>query len=75
MKCFHLLDLKLIIDFIPNHTSDKHDWFQLSRTRTGKYTDYYIWHDCRRENGITIPPNNWVSTNLPDLQSNKWADL
>ncbi|EHB08975.1 Neutral and basic amino acid transport protein rBAT [Heterocephalus glaber] len=53
--------LKLIIDFIPNHTSDKHPWFEMSRTWTGKYTDYYIWRDCTHENGITIPPNNWLS--------------
>ncbi|XP_036781525.2 neutral and basic amino acid transport protein rBAT isoform X1 [Manis pentadactyla] len=57
----HDKGLKLIIDFIPNHTSDKHAWFQLSRNRTGKYTDYYIWHDCPHENGTTTPPNNWVS--------------
>lgn len=50
------------MDFIPNHTSDKHRWFQLSRNRTGKYTDYYIWQDCRQAAGSVIPPNNWVST-------------
>ncbi|XP_029793142.1 neutral and basic amino acid transport protein rBAT [Suricata suricatta] len=61
VAAIHDKGLKLIIDFIPNHTSDKHAWFQLSRTRTGKYTDYYIWHDCTHENGITTPPNNWLS--------------
>nr|XP_004660250.2 neutral and basic amino acid transport protein rBAT [Jaculus jaculus] len=61
VAAIHDKGLKLIIDFIPNHTSDKHTWFQLSRTRTGKYTDYYIWHNCTQENGITIPPNNWLS--------------
>ncbi|XP_062065358.1 amino acid transporter heavy chain SLC3A1 [Lepus europaeus] len=61
LAAIHDKGLKLIIDFIPNHTSDKHAWFQLSRTRTGKYTDYYIWHDCAHENGITTPPNNWLS--------------
>ncbi|XP_014688954.2 amino acid transporter heavy chain SLC3A1 [Equus asinus] len=61
LAAIHDKGLKLIIDFIPNHTSDKHPWFQLSRTRTGKYTDYYIWHDCTQENGITKPPNNWLS--------------
>ncbi|XP_053444941.1 neutral and basic amino acid transport protein rBAT isoform X2 [Nycticebus coucang] len=61
VAAIHNKGLKLIIDFVPNHTSDKHDWFQLSRTRTGKYTDYYIWHDCTGENGATIPPNNWLS--------------
>ncbi|XP_004436756.1 PREDICTED: neutral and basic amino acid transport protein rBAT [Ceratotherium simum simum] len=61
LAAIHDKGLKLIIDFIPNHTSDNHTWFQLSRTRTGKYTDYYIWHDCTQENGITKPPNNWLS--------------
>lgn len=61
VAAIHDKGLKLIIDFIPNHTSDKHDWFQKSRNRTGKYTDYYIWHDCLHENGTTIPPNNWLS--------------
>ena len=44
------------MDFIPNHTSDKHLWFQRSQAREEKYQDYYIWVDC---DGIT-PPNNWV---------------
>lgn len=50
------------MDLIPNHTSDKHQWFQLSRNRTGKYTDYYIWQDCGQAAGSITPPNNWVST-------------
>ncbi|XP_006882437.1 PREDICTED: neutral and basic amino acid transport protein rBAT [Elephantulus edwardii] len=61
VAAIHDKGLKLIIDFIPNHTSDKHAWFQLSRNRTGKYTDYYVWHDCSHVNGVTTPPNNWVS--------------
>ncbi|KAF0871550.1 SLC31 protein, partial [Crocuta crocuta] len=61
VAAIHDKGLKVIIDFIPNHTSDKHAWFQLSRNRTGKYTDYYIWHDCTHKNGMTIPPNNWLS--------------
>lgn len=48
--------LKLIMDYIPNHTSDKHIWFQLSRNGTEPYKDYYIWVNCTREK----PPNNWV---------------
>lgn len=49
------------MDLIPNHTSDKHHWFQLSRNRTGKYTDYYIWQDCAQAGAAIIAPNNWVS--------------
>ncbi|NXM79290.1 SLC31 protein, partial [Serilophus lunatus] len=61
IAAIHDRGLKVIIDLIPNHTSDKHRWFQLSRNRTGKYTDYYIWQDCTEAAGSVIPPNNWVS--------------
>lgn len=60
--------LNLIMDFIPNHTSDRHQWFNLSRTRDPHYKDYYIWADC---NATAPRPNNWVSTLivLPYLES------
>ncbi|KAM9016322.1 amino acid transporter heavy chain SLC3A1 [Ara ararauna] len=61
VAAIHDRGLKVIIDLIPNHTSDKHQWFQLSRNRTGKYTDYYIWQDCGQAAGSITPPNNWVS--------------
>ncbi|KAF1473957.1 Neutral and basic amino acid transport protein rBAT, partial [Eudyptula minor novaehollandiae] len=61
LAAIHDRGLKVIMDLIPNHTSDKHRWFQLSRNRTGKYTDYYIWQDCTQAAGLVTPPNNWVS--------------
>ncbi|NXW51259.1 SLC31 protein, partial [Nyctiprogne leucopyga] len=61
VAAIHDRGLKVIMDLIPNHTSDKHQWFQLSRNRTGKYTDYYIWQDCTQAAGSVSPPNNWVS--------------
>ncbi|KAF1407948.1 Neutral and basic amino acid transport protein rBAT, partial [Spheniscus humboldti] len=61
LSAIHDRGLKVIMDLIPNHTSDKHRWFQLSRNRTGKYTDYYIWQDCTQAAGLVTPPNNWVS--------------
>uniref|UniRef100_A0A8C5MHG8 Amino acid transporter heavy chain SLC3A1 n=1 Tax=Leptobrachium leishanense TaxID=445787 RepID=A0A8C5MHG8_9ANUR len=61
LAALHDKGLKLIIDLIPNHTSNKHEWFELSRSRTGKYTDYYIWHDCELTGDQWTPPNNWVS--------------
>ncbi|NXT22421.1 SLC31 protein, partial [Syrrhaptes paradoxus] len=61
LAAIHDRGLKVIMDLIPNHTSDKHRWFQLSRNRTGKYTDYYIWQDCVQADGSVTPPNNWVS--------------
>jgi len=55
----HLRNLKLILDFVPNHTSDEHPWFQQSRSsRTNEKRDWYIWQDPAPGGG---PPNNWMS--------------
>ncbi|XP_058507244.1 neutral and basic amino acid transport protein rBAT [Solea solea] len=54
----HNKGLKLIMDFIPNHTSDRHRWFNMSRMRDPHYEDYYVWTDC---NATAPRPNNWVS--------------
>uniref|UniRef100_U5ESA4 alpha-glucosidase n=1 Tax=Corethrella appendiculata TaxID=1370023 RepID=U5ESA4_9DIPT len=56
------LGLKIILDFVPNHTSDEHEWFSKSENRVKGYEDYYIWSDgIQHENGTREPPNNWVS--------------
>lgn len=53
--------LKIILDFVPNHTSDQCEWFQKSMKRVEPYTDYYVWHDGKiNEQGERVPPNNWV---------------
>ncbi|KAI8503896.1 Neutral and basic amino acid transport protein rBAT [Branchiostoma belcheri] len=61
----HERGMKLILDFVPNHTSDKHEWFNKSRNGEGPYTDYYVWQDCNADNngdGIPDPPpTNWRS--------------
>ncbi|KAJ8248313.1 hypothetical protein GJAV_G00240670 [Gymnothorax javanicus] len=57
LAAMHDRGLKLIMDFIPNHTSDKHTWFLRSRNYTRGYEDYYIWVNCTPQ----TPPNNWVS--------------
>ena len=50
----HERGLKLVLDLVPNHSSDEHAWFQESRkSNDNPYHDYYIW---RKE-----PPSNWVS--------------
>jgi alpha-glucosidase len=55
----HQRDLKLILDFVPNHTSDEHPWFQQARSsRMNERRDWYIWHDPAPDGG---PPNNWTS--------------
>lgn len=53
------LDLKIILDFVPNHTSSEHPWFLASRSsRKNPYRDWYIWRDPAENGG---PPNNWLS--------------
>jgi alpha-glucosidase len=44
----HRRDLKIMIDFVPNHTSDRHPWFLESRSsRTNPKRDWYVWADGR----------------------------
>jgi alpha-glucosidase len=55
----HRRNLKLILDFVPNHTSDQHAWFLESRSsRDNPRRDWYIWRDPAPGGG---PPNNWLS--------------
>ncbi|KAL6424456.1 hypothetical protein ACFW04_009900 [Cataglyphis niger] len=59
----HNRELRVILDIIPNHSSDQHKWFQMSAQNIKPYTDYYIWSDGKIDkNGTNIPPNNWMST-------------
>jgi alpha-glucosidase len=51
--------LRLILDFVPNHTSDEHPWFQSSRSsRSSPQREWYLWRDAAPGGG---PPNNWLS--------------
>lgn len=55
----HARQLKVILDYVPNHTSDQHAWFQESRSsRASHKRDWYIWRDPAPDGG---PPNNWLS--------------
>jgi len=55
----HARGLKLILDFVPNHTSEAHPWFAESRSsRSSPKRDWYIWRDPAPGGG---PPNNWIS--------------
>ena len=59
LEAAHRHKLKVIIDWVPNHTSDQHPWFQESRTsRTNPKRDWYIWRDPKPDGS---PPNNWGS--------------
>jgi alpha-glucosidase len=52
-------DIRIIMDLVPNHTSDQHPWFKESRSsRTNSKRDWYIWRDGK---GPGLPPNNWQS--------------
>jgi alpha-glucosidase len=55
----HARGLKLLLDFVPNHSSDQHPWFLESRSsHTNPKRDWYIWRDPAPDGG---PPNNWIS--------------
>ena len=55
----HDRGLRLLLDFVPNHTSDQHQWFVESRkSRNNPKRDWYIWKDPAPDGG---PPNNWIS--------------
>jgi alpha-glucosidase len=56
--------IRIIIDMVMNHTSDKHEWFIQSRSsRANPYRDWYVWHDGKGETATDKgqPPNNWIS--------------
>jgi alpha-glucosidase len=55
----HGRDMRLILDFVPNHTSERHPWFLASRSsRSDPKRDWYLWHDPAPGGG---PPTNWQS--------------
>jgi alpha-glucosidase len=55
----HRRGIKVILDFVPNHTSDQHPWFLESRSsRVSAKRDWYIWRSAAEDGG---PPNNWLS--------------
>jgi alpha-glucosidase len=55
----HGLGLRVLIDLVPNHTSDRHPWFVDARSsRDATRREWYVWRDPAPDGG---PPNNWVS--------------
>lgn len=62
----HAKGLKVLLDFVPNHTSIEHPWFRESRSsRDNPKRDWYIWADPASDGG---PPNNWTS----DMGGSSW---
>ena len=63
----HARGMRIILDLVPNHTSDQHPWFLEScRARTSPKRSWYIWADPGPGGG---PPNNWQS----DLGGSAWV--
>ncbi len=55
----HQRGMKLILDLVPNHSSDQHTWFKESRSsRDNPKRDWYIWKDAREDGSV---PNNWLA--------------
>jgi oligo-1,6-glucosidase/alpha-glucosidase len=66
LEAVHARGLKLLLDFVPNHSSDQHPWFIESRSsRDSAKRDWYVWRDPAPDGG---PPNNWIS----DFGGSSW---
>ncbi|CAH0392994.1 unnamed protein product [Bemisia tabaci] len=62
VKGIHDRGMKLLLDFVPNHSSDLCEWFQLSLKGVEPYKDYYIYKDAKKVNDTHYTyPNNWRS--------------
>ena len=60
----HAHDIRVLVDLVPNHTSDRHPWFEASRSsRDDPERDWYVWRDPAPDGG---PPNNWVAAFRPE---------
>jgi alpha-glucosidase len=67
ISAVHASGLKLILDLVPNHTSDQHPWFiESRRSRDARKRDWYIWREPAADGG---PPNNWMS----EFGGSAWA--
>ncbi|KAL5239649.1 hypothetical protein ACI65C_007059 [Semiaphis heraclei] len=73
IKQLHESGIKIILDIVPNHTSEKHEWFLKSIQKIEPYTDYYIWKDAKYVNGTRQPPNNWLSLR-PGISIWEWNE-
>jgi maltose alpha-D-glucosyltransferase / alpha-amylase len=67
MQHAHSRGIRVLMDLVVNHTSDRHEWFQSSRSdEESKYRDWYVWSDKR--------PKNWKSGMVfPGVQKSTWT--
>ena len=71
IKEAHERDIKIILDFVPNHSSDEHPWFVESRaSKDNPKRDWYTWRDAKADGS---PPNNWRSVNGLDTPGSAWV--
>jgi alpha-glucosidase len=62
-------EIRILLDLVPNHSSDRHAWFVDARSsRDSKYRDYYVWADPKTDGS---PPNNW--RNIFDPRRPAWT--
>ena len=64
VDALHARNLRVILDFVPNHTSSQHPWFiESSSSRPSPKRDWYLWRDPTPGEGPpeSRPPNNWQS--------------
>lgn len=61
VRLLHDRNIRVVMDLVINHTSDKHKWFvEARKSKNNPYRDYYYWADGKGKNGKK-PPNNWTS--------------
>ncbi|MEV4950280.1 glycoside hydrolase family 13 protein [Streptomyces sp. NPDC053755] len=60
VRTAHGLGLKVIVDIVPNHTSERHPWFTAARAAAGPERDRYVFRPGRGPDG-SLPPNDWES--------------
>ncbi|MGA2836640.1 MAG: alpha-amylase family glycosyl hydrolase [Acidimicrobiales bacterium] len=65
----HELGMRVVIDWVPNHTSDRHPWFvDAASSRDSAHRNWYVWRDPTPDGA---PPNNWVAAF--DLSAPAWS--